>query len=334
MSWDLTGHTWAVDLLRRDLSLGRVRHAYLVTGPDGIGKQSLALGLASALLCEAPVDGSSCGRCRACMLTGRSTHPDLLKVLPEISGKRIRTGKVKIEAVRQLIYDVSLKPIEARRRVACLIDFDAANDQSQNALLKTLEEPPANVVVILTAESADALLPTIRSRCEVLELRPLPAAEVRDALVTRHGLDAQRAELLARVSGGRPGAALRLANDPDALAERHSTLAMVRQLLMSNRVTRFAAAEKLARDGSVDDIQATLQLWASFWRDVLLAMTDADLPRTNLDFDADIQAVARVIAPAAGRQALQALGRTADLLGRNVNARLALEVMLLSWPAL
>lgn len=334
MSWNITGHGWAVDLLRRDLSQGRIRHAYLITGPDGIGKQSLALGLAAALLCESPMEGSGCGHCRACMLTGRSVHPDLLKVVPEISGKRIRTGKIKIEPVRQLIYDVSLKPIEARRRVACLIDFDAANDQSQNALLKTLEEPPANVVLILTAESADALLPTIRSRCEMLELRPLPVDEVRDALVTRHAIDAERADLLARVSGGRPGTALRLANDPDALADRHSTLAMVRQLLAGNRVARFAAAEKLARDSSTDEIQATLQLWASFWRDVLLAMTNADLPRTNHDFGADIDAVARVVAPAAGRQTLHALARTADLIGRNVNSRLALEVMLLSWPVL
>ncbi|MBL8094260.1 MAG: AAA family ATPase [Anaerolineales bacterium] len=334
MSWNLTGHAWAVDLLRRDLSQGRIRHAYLITGPDGLGKQSLALGLASALLCDAPEAGSACGHCRACMLNSRATHPDLLKVVPEISGKRIRTGKVKIEAVRQLIYDVSLKPIEARRRVACLIDFDAANDQSQNALLKTLEEPPANVVVILTAESADTLLPTIRSRCEVIALRPLPPAEVCDALVTLHGIEAERADLLARVSGGRPGVALRLARDPDALAERYSTLALVKQLLLGSRVARFAAAERLARESNVDEIQATLQLWASLWRDVLLAMTDADLPRTNLDFGADIEALAREVTPAAGRQALQALGRTADLLGRNVNARLALEVMLLSWPSL
>ncbi len=99
-------------------------------------------------------------------------------------------------------------------------------------------------------------------------------------------------------------------------------------------MARFAAAERLARESNVDEIQATLQLWASLWRDVLLAMTDADLPRTNLDFGADIEALAREVTPAAGRQALQALGRTADLLGRNVNARLALEVMLLSWPSL
>ncbi len=321
-------------MLQRDLGRGRIRHAYLITGPAGVGKETLALNLANALLCDNPVDGDACGQCRACLLTSRATHPDLLKVTPEISGKRIRTGKVKIEAIRQLIYDVNLKPVEAGRRVACLIGFDAANDQSQNALLKTLEEPPGNVVVILTAESADALLPTIRSRCEVIALRPLTTAETRDFLVAGHAIDRERADLLARVSGGRPGFALRLAHDPDSLAERQTTLAAVRSLLSANRVTRFAMAERLAREATVDEIQATLQLWASLWRDVLLAMTDADLPRTNLDFDADIAAIARVVTPAAGRQALAALTRTANLLGRNINARLALEVMLMSWPTL
>jgi DNA polymerase-3 subunit delta' len=334
MPWNLIGHTWAVDRLRHDLAQGRVRHAYLITGPDGIGKRTLALQLAAALLCDAPTGGEACGHCRSCMLSGREVHPDLLKIVPEISGKRIRVGKVKIEAVRQLIYDVSLKPVEARRRVACLIDFDAANDQSQNALLKTLEEPPGNVVVIVTAESADTLLPTIRSRCEVLDLRPLPATEVREALVTAHGIEAERAELLARISGGRPGTALRLAQDTETLADRQTTLALVRPLVSGGRVARFAAAERLAREGTVDEIQATLQLWASFWRDVLLAMTDADLPRTNLDFQDDIEAIARAVPPAAGRRALQALTRTSELLGRNVNARLAIEVMLLSWPSL
>ncbi len=334
MSWDLVGHTWAIDWLRRDLAQSRVRHAYLITGPDGIGKRTLALQLAATLLCDAFPVGEPCGQCRSCMLTGRQVHPDLLKVVPEISGKRIRTGKVKIEAVRELIYSLSLKPIEAKRRVACLIDFDAANDQSQNALLKTLEEPPDNVVLILTADSADALLPTIRSRCEVLDLRPLPAIKVRDALVTRHGIDAERAELLARVSGGRPGIALRLAQDPESLADRQAVLGMVKTLVTGGRVTRFAAAERLARESTTDEIQATLQLWASFWRDVLLTMTDADLPRTNLDFQTDIDSVAREVRPAAGRRALQAVARTSDLLGRNVNARLALEVMLLNWPML
>ena len=330
MPWNLIGHAWAVEMLKRDLALDRVRHAYLFTGPEGLGKRTLATEFARALLCSS-LD-APCGQCRHCQLAVKGSHPDLLTIAPEISGKRVRAEKIKIEPVRQLIYDLSLKPVEAKRRVARLLRFDAANVETMNAFLKTLEEPPGNTVILLTAERADDLLPTIVSRCEVIALRPLPFDAVRDALITQWLVPAEQADLLAHLSGGRLGWAVRMSQDKDALDARAQKLDDLRRLLAATRVERFAYADRLSREGSLDRIQDTLDLWLSFWRDVMLASTGAAAPLTNPDRESEIRDLAQTLSPAAASQALAALRRTGELLEKNVNTRLALEVMLLDWP--
>ncbi|MDW8326291.1 MAG: DNA polymerase III subunit [Anaerolineales bacterium] len=332
MPWNLIGHEPALALLQRDLAQDRLRHAYLFVGPEGVGKRTLVTELARALLCEDAAP--PCNHCRHCALAIRDAHPDLLTVTPVISGKRVRAEKIRIEPVRQLIYDLSLKPVEAKRRVARLLDFGMANAEAMNALLKTLEEPPGNAILLLTAESADELLPTIVSRCEVIALRPLPLAVVRDALITRWLIPHDQAELLAHLSGGRLGWAVRLAQDAEALEERRQKLDDVQQLLSAPRLARFQYAEKLAREASLDRVQATLELWESFWRDVLLAGAQAAVPLTNLDRQAVIRQIAGRLPPQAAHQTLQSIRRTGELLARNVNARLALETLLLDWPRL
>jgi DNA polymerase-3 subunit delta' len=332
MPWNLIGHEPALALLQRDLAHDRLRHAYLFVGPEGVGKRTLVAELARALLCADAAP--PCDQCRHCTLAARGAHPDLLTVAPVISGKRVRAEKIRIEPVRQLIYDLSLKPVEAGRRVARLLDFGAANPEAMNALLKTLEEPPGNVTLLLTAESTDELLPTIVSRCEVITLRPLPLAVVREALITRWLIPYDHADLLAHLSGGRLGWAVRLSQDAEALEERRQKLDDVQHLLRAPRLARFQYAEKLTRESSLDRVQATLELWQSFWRDVLLAGTQAAAPLTNLDRQAVIRQIAGRLPPETAHQILQAIRQTSALLARNVNARLALETLLLDWPRL
>ncbi len=330
MPWNLVGHEWAVQLLQRDLAQAHVRHAYLFTGSAGLGKRTLVAEFARALLC--PAAEPPCDRCRHCQLAAKASHPDLLTVAPEISGKRIRAAKIKIEPVRQVIYDLTLKPVEARRRVACLLNFDAANSEAQNAFLKKLEEPPGNAVILLTAERADDLLPTIVSRCEVVALRPLPLETVREALITRWLIPAGQAELLAHLSGGRLGWAVRMSADEAAFEARAQKLDDLSRLLGASRVERFAYAEQLARESSLDRIQDTLDLWLGFWRDVMLAASGAAAPLTNPDREAEIRRLAQAVSTSTAGQVIASLRQTGEWLEKNVNTRLALEVLLMDWP--
>jgi len=324
--WPVIGHEWAVAHLARALRNGRVRHAYLLSGPRQVGKTTLARAFAAALNCT-DAETRPCGQCRACTLTLKSAHPDLMLVAPEREG-----GAIKIDQVRALQQTLSLRPYEARYRVAILRRFDQARPVAQDALLKTLEEPAPNAVLILTADAPDRLLPTILSRCQVLNLRLLPLAQVQQALEARFGAPPEQARRLAHLSGGRIGWAIRALEDPAVLELRESALAALLEALGAPLRARFALAEQLAREkGALADV---LDTWQGFWRDVLLAAAENPAPLSNVDLQADVSALARRVGVVGAEAALRATRRTLDYLGRNVNARLALEVLLLDYPTL
>ena len=215
MPWNITGHDWAVNLLRGHLSSGDVRHAYLFTGPPGVGRRTLAVQFAQALNClNPPAPGEFCGQCRICRQTAAMQHSDLSILQAEKEG-----GILKVEQVRDVQHALVLSPYEARYRVALLLRFQEANLNAQNALLKTLEEAPPRVILLLTADSAESLLPTIVSRCEVLRLRPMPLERLQQELEDRD-VQPGDARLLAHLSGGRLGYALRLKDDPIQMDQR------------------------------------------------------------------------------------------------------------------
>lgn len=325
-NWGLLGHEWAVDLLRKHVVTGP-RHAYLFTGPQGVGRRTLALRFAQALNADpAPAPGEFDPASRASQQIERMQHPDL-SVVQVAEDRR----DILIDQIRELGRGLALSPYMARWKIALLLNFEQANENAQNALLKTLEEPPARVILLMTAESAEALLPTISSRCEVLRLRPMAAGALAAGLERTAGVAAAQAKLLAHVSAGKPGAALRLNGQPDALARRATWLDGLAEALAGGPVARFAYAQELSKDKSA--LLGALEVWLSFWRDVMIQASGAGAALANPDRAAQVGALAAGVGLAAARRAVAAVERTAGLLQQtNVNARLAAEVLLMEMP--
>jgi DNA polymerase-3 subunit delta' len=326
MNWGLIGHQWAVKILRDQVSKDAVRHAYLFTGPRGIGRRTLAIRLAQALNCPNTTSlGIPCFECRICSLINRMQHPDLAIVQSEHEGRTL-----KVDQIRLLQHELSLSPYDAKYRVAILLRFEEASPSAANALLKTLEEPPPQVVLILSAESGEGLLPTIVSRCEVLRLRPLAVNEVNLGLANKWKLPSEQAYLLAHLSGGRPGYALRLRDEPGLLDKRNKWISDIQKMIPATRVERFEYAEILAKDK--DTVNEVLQVWLSFWRDVLVVSIDAPIPLTNLDQEEEIIRLASQFSLNQSRQFLSRIEQTIFRLSRNINPRLAIEELLLDLP--
>ena len=330
-NWNMLGHEWAVDMLHQQVAHGEARHAYLFCGPPGLGRRTLALRLAQALNCTKTIaPGIPCGVCRDCKQIEEMRHPDMnvIQAMDE-DGAPKENGTLKVDQVRAVQHSLSLRPYQAKYRVALFLRFQEANDNAANALLKTLEEAPAHAILLLTADTPEQLLPTIISRCEVLRLRALPISAIESDLLER-GVDEERARLLAHISGGRPGYARRLVDDMTLLEKREERLNDLQTLLPAPRVEKFSYAEKLAKDKEV--MRQTIVIWLSYWRDVMLRVAGAESPLINVDRNMEIEFLAGRLDLSTARRVVSDLESALEKMDKNVNSRLLAEVLLLDWP--
>jgi DNA polymerase-3 subunit delta' len=324
-NWHITGHHWAVDMLKKHIVRGTTRHAYLFAGPPGIGRRTLAIRFAQALNCPTPLEaGIPCGTCRDCRQIESMKHADLTVVESESEG-----GTLKVDQIREARRTLILKPYQSQYRVALFLRFHEANDNAANALLKTLEEAPSYAVLILTADNPEQLLPTIVSRCEVLRLRPLRVEEVQKELETR-GLETGRAKLIAHISGGRMGYALRLIENDSLLEKREEKLNDLLTLVSASRVEKFKYADQLAKDKEA--MRQTIAFWLSYWRDVMLRTAHADTPLVNVDRNVEIEDLAGQMDLSSTRRVVSRLENSLEQMDRNVNSRMLAEVLLLDLP--
>lgn len=330
-NWNILGHEWAVDMLRRHVARGETRHAYLFAGAPGLGRRTLALRLAQALNCEKPVaPGEPCFVCRTCKQIEAMQHPDLavIQAMDE-DGASKEGGTLRVDQIREVQRTLNLKPYQSPFRVALFLRFQEANDNAANALLKTLEEAPAHAILLLTADNPEQLLPTINSRCEILRLRSLPLETIVADLLD-HGVDEDRARLLAHISGGRPGFARKLIEDATVLEKREERLNDLQTILPASRVDKFSYAEKLAKDKDV--MRQTILVWLSYWRDVLLRVAGAETPLINVDRNMEIEFLAGRLNLSAARKVVSAHESALEKMERNVNSRLLAEVLLMDLP--
>ena len=330
MNWDLIGHTSAVQLLTRQMASGTLRQAYLLCGPEGVGRRTLGLRLAKALLCSAPpAPGAFCGACQACRQVEREQF-SALHVLQAEPGTAL-----KVDQVRALQVALAVTPVGAQRHVSLILRFEEATPGAQNALLKTLEEPNPSSILILTASSPEDVLPTVASRCETLRLRPLAPNDLEKALLELKEGDAQGVALAARLSGGRPGYALRLLREPELMRARDEWTDAFFSLLHASRTERLAFSAASTREKERGGARAALKTafthWQTLWRDALLLQSASDLPLVNADRAEDVRKICENLAHGEAVRQIRRLQAASARLP-NASLTLMLDALLLGWP--
>lgn len=346
--WSTIGQEHLLKQIDAALGAGRLAHGYLLSGPPHVGKMTLALDLAAAVNCavlsgkqagsmfaDQGEDAGPCGNCDPCVRIRRGVFADL-KIVAVGGDPRVST-RISIDQVREAESFLAITPVEGSWKV---VIFDGAETLSAgqsepaNALLKTLEEPPAQVLVLLLTTNEDAILPTIRSRCRALVLRPMPGNALREFLVSKKGVEAGAALRLARLARGCPGWAINALDDPMLLDAHRERLAQIAAMGSSPLDARFNYANALAGSFSNDreSVRQELYLWERWWRDVLLikeglvAHVHNDERRDELTAQADATTTSHIVA------FLESVRETLSALDANVNPRLALEHMMLAVP--
>ena len=316
---EIRGNTPLVEQLRRSAASGRSSHAYLFLGGAGAGKRLIANTFAKALQCEG--EKRPCDSCKSCHAFNHGNHPDVIYFQPLKNGKTYT-----IEDVReQLLETVDLKPFQYEKKIYIIEKADTLNIQSQNALLKTLEEPPAHAVFLLLAERAEAFLPTILSRVVVMKIRPLSAETIADYLMQAGHL-AEESHILSAYAQGRIGQALELVEDEGFREMRQDILGKLEALPSMSEGDAYLLATDL--EGYKNDLRFLdiMELW---YRDLLTAKSLREegylIQRDKKD------AIFRAAKEPAALLAKKAAAvRTARMrLAQNANFRLTMEVMLM-----
>ena len=346
-------------IAERSAARGRLQRTLLVHGPAGSGKGAFVDDLLALLFCEASADERPCNACRGCREARARSHPDLVIGSPERWRDGRSTGESIVAAARSWLADSAGAPIAGDRRVVLVEGVDRANEQTQNALLKALEEPTSRHMFVLVADDTTRVLPTIRSRSQSLRIGAVPRAELVAWLIDRKHLPADQAEDVARIAGGMVGTASGYVQSPESLEWRRQTQRELLALIDRGRAVRFEtvrelldSAARLGRQqpaegdeaGSEDEVQRSssaaqreaalliVEAWLGLARDLWVAAVGRPQIATSSPLFADLQVVAERLGRVAIRDFIALLERIRDGLRENAAPRLALEVAMLAWP--
>ncbi len=333
-TWGVHGSTAAVERMRRAVEQGP-RHAYLLSGPDHIGKATLATAFAAALLCPNPPEpGEPCRECSTCRRVFRGVHPDVSRYDLEWQASQDESSSknltLNIKTIRAISRHVALRPAEARWRVIVVDDVETMQETAQEAFLKTVEEPPSFVVILMLCTDAELLLPTILSRCSIVPMAPATDAVVANAL-TAHGADDDVASRIAIAVRGRVGLALRAQDDESLLEVMSGHVSESVSWIAGDAYARVVAAFQLADRYSAEREMVFDRLMATqaAWRELLIAATEAPTAARHPILDS-----VAVPPVESSLQAIVAIDRCIRDLEANVRPRAALATMVQAWPEL
>jgi DNA polymerase-3 subunit delta' len=339
----ITGHRPLLELLAHATARGTLPPSLIFSGPEGVGKRLTATALAQALNCERPVEYSvmhgersapipfmhgkdACGVCAACKRIARGVHADVLVIEPGDS------GAIKLDQVREAIDRSAYRPFEGRRRLVIVDQADALNPEAQNALLKTLEEPPPASVFVLITNRPDVLLPTVRSRCQRLRFGPLTPGDVAGVLVRDHGVESADAHAAAAAADGSVGRALAGSED-DANEARDAAAQLLQSAASSKDPRRRLDGAKALTGGSGDrdDLSRRLLALSSLIRDLGLLLSRADeRALANADLRPQLQALLRSFDGDRTIRAFDAVDRALAALERNASPKIVADWLALT----
>ncbi len=329
----VVGNRHAQELLERAVLADEVRHAYLLTGPESVGKTTLALAFATLLLCQgrAPDSVEACGECQACRKIAHGAYPDL-EVVKRAKDKTI----IDVDTIREINRMANLAPSEGRWRIFIIPEADVllplSRPHATNALLKTLEEPPPGVVILLATASPENMLTTVISRCQRIPMQPIAPNEIAQALERQWGAAPAEAQALAALANGRPGWAVAARQHPERLAQRAELLAQLVGLTAATRDERIKRAATLASD--TETARQSLDLWMLWWRDVTLAANGAQARATTGEARNQAERQGRALGPSRAQAFMQELLSAQVALEQAGNPRLTFENALLALPTL
>lgn len=319
---EVRGQEKAIRLVARSLETDRVPHAYIFKGPDGVGKRLFARGVAAALNCRGESPGRACGSCVSCRKFLSGNHPDFLVVHPE-------RGTIKIDQVREMCRALGYPPYESESRVVLMEDVHTMRQEAANSLLKTLEEPPKNNLLILTADASQEILTTISSRCQVIPFFGLPEDVcVEIMLADKPEMVLETARLLARLAEGSPGRALLLDQEEMITVLKEIVAAVCDPAIHGERDVGvlLAAAERMAElKEYLPFLLGLIRLWL---RDTLLALYEPERPPELYGFGLASDSPLKNWSSGALFAKLQAVDLAEKELKRNCNRTLVCEVLM------
>lgn len=319
---EIIGYEGIKEHIQHSLQLGRLSHAYIIDGPEGSGKKLIAGTMAKTLQCEAGGQ-TPCNTCISCMTFDSENHPDVIYVKPT------KKKSIGIEDIRKQIGEtIDLKPYKYEYKIYIIDQADILTEQAQNALLKTIEEPPEYAMIILLSKNINAFLPTILSRCVVLTLRPLQKELIRKFLIAEEGIPDYQADVYTSFANGTIGMAKQLAGSEAFVEMRNEILGLLQGLRGYNRIETMENYKTLEK--YKDKIQQVLHLMYIWYRDLMVVKEDLDESYVmNKDHLSKLESESGYLSLKKITDNLEAIEKTKQSLRRNANFQLVMEMMLL-----
>ncbi len=349
--WQTIGNSAAITLLKGAIDQDRVSHAYLFTGPNRVGKRTLAIDFARALNCNAKdvvAPGWAdiqpevpCGQCSACDRIARSNYADVQIITSATQTSNDADAKaaqrrvmIGIDLIKDIQSDSMLEPYEGRAKIFIIDEANRMSPDASNALLKTLEEPPGNVHIILTAPSADLLPETITSRCHLVRMRPVPAEIIEEGLATQLEISSEDARKLAKMSMGAPGWAIAALNDPSLVDVRRQSASRIIDVINFDLPSRFEYSFEMSREFRSNRNLALeeVERWLEIVRDIAMIQNGLNQHVTYDDRLQELRDLANTLTPDEVAAAAGTIRRTRDALMVNALPQLAFDAMMLKVP--